>query len=127
MTTALEPTEPEVSLDWQERAACRTNRDPDLFFPHRSDGNANRKTEQAKDVCKGCDVRRDCLLYALRTGQQWGVWGGLSEQELRAIRKKAAGQREDRDGTSAPSARARSKAAAERQPPSPARATVPTP
>ena len=61
-------------------AACRST-DPDLFFPISSSGRSVAQVAEAKAVCAGCRVRRECLAFALRTHQVHGVWGGLSEQE----------------------------------------------
>lgn len=61
--------------DWQDEAACRQV-GTDLFFPASGDTSA-----RAKAICKDCPVRVKCLEYALRTGQTYGVWGGLTTQE----------------------------------------------
>lgn len=66
--------------DWRQRAACRTV-DPDLFFPEGTDGPALVQADEAKQVCAGCTVRRQCLDYALSTYQKHGVWGGTDEDE----------------------------------------------
>jgi WhiB family transcriptional regulator, redox-sensing transcriptional regulator len=65
---------------WLDRAVCR-GIDPDLFFPQRGE-----PTDPAKAVCAGCPVAAECLEYALVNGERFGVWGGLSERERRAIR-----------------------------------------
>ncbi len=72
--------------NWRKRAACR-DVDPELFFPVGTSGPALLQVEQAKAVCARCpyDVRAECLSQALRTGEQFGVWGGLSESERRAV------------------------------------------
>ncbi len=62
---------------WQTRANCM-GVDPDLFFPERG-----ASTREAKEVCRGCVVREDCLEYALANGEKFGIWGGLSERERR--------------------------------------------
>jgi len=66
-------------------AACRTE-DPELFFPIGTTGPAVQQTEDAKAVCRRCDVVDACLEWALRTGQDAGVWGGLSDVERRALK-----------------------------------------
>jgi WhiB family redox-sensing transcriptional regulator len=76
---------PAVELDgedksWQDMANC-LGVDPDLFFPERG-----ASTREAKEVCKGCVVRDDCLEYALANGEKFGIWGGMSERERRRIR-----------------------------------------
>ena len=72
-------------MDWRTRAACREE-DPELFFPVGTTGPALRQIEEAKTVCSRCDVIEDCLAWALESGQDAGVWGGLSEDERRARR-----------------------------------------
>ena len=62
---------------WQDQANC-LGVDPDLFFPERG-----ASTREAKEVCRGCVVRLDCLEYALANGEKFGIWGGLSERERR--------------------------------------------
>jgi WhiB family transcriptional regulator, redox-sensing transcriptional regulator len=73
-----------AGLEWQDRALCAET-DPDAFFPEKGE-----PTTAARRVCMACEVRAECLDYALRTGQQFGVWGGLSPQERRDMRRKAA-------------------------------------
>ena len=65
---------------WRSLAACQFA-DPDLFFPISSSGPALAQVAQAKAICAGCQVRPECLTFAVRTHQVHGVWGGLSEQE----------------------------------------------
>ena len=69
---------------WQDQANC-LGVDPDLFFPERG-----ASTREAKEVCKGCVVRGDCLEYALANGEKFGIWGGLSERERRRLRRQRA-------------------------------------
>lgn len=64
---------------WMEDAICAQT-DPEAFFPQR--GGSSR---QAKAVCLACEVRLDCLAYALDRGEQFGIWGGLSEKERRQL------------------------------------------
>ncbi|MEU4985464.1 WhiB family transcriptional regulator [Streptomyces sp. NPDC021969] len=78
--------------NWREHAACRTE-DPDLFFPIGTTGPAALQTEQAKAVCRTCPVREQCLRWALDTGQTLGVWGGTSELERRALKRREAARR----------------------------------
>ncbi|GAA3170628.1 MULTISPECIES: WhiB family transcriptional regulator [Streptomyces] len=78
--------------NWRNSAACRTE-DPDLFFPIGTSGPALMQTEQAKAVCRGCPVREPCLEWALETGQSIGVWGGTSETERRALKRRTAARR----------------------------------
>lgn len=71
-------------LSWQERANCR-GVDPDLFFPERG-----ASTKEAKAVCHGCEVKDECLEFALRMGEKFGIWGEKSERERRRIRRTRA-------------------------------------
>ena len=68
--------------DWRQLAACR-HADPELFFPVSASGPSLDQITQAKAICAGCPVRRQCLAFALDTRQNHGVWGGMSEQERR--------------------------------------------
>ncbi|MCP3913913.1 MAG: WhiB family transcriptional regulator [Actinomycetia bacterium] len=70
--------------NWQDFANC-LGVDPDLFFPERG-----ASTREAKEVCRGCVVREDCLEYALANGEKFGIWGGMSERERRRIRRQRA-------------------------------------
>ena len=75
--------------DWQDRAACR-DEDPELFFPVGTSGPALLRIEEAKAVCHRCPVMEQCRRLALETGQDTGVWGGLTEEERRAARRRAS-------------------------------------
>ena len=66
---------------WQSRANCM-GVDPELFFPERGSS-----TREAKEVCRGCVVREDCLEYALANSEKFGIWGGMSERERRRVRR----------------------------------------
>lgn len=68
--------------DWWRSAACR-EADPELFFPVAPQGPGAGEIARAKAVCAGCQVRRECLQYALATRQLHGVWGGTTEDERR--------------------------------------------
>jgi WhiB family transcriptional regulator, redox-sensing transcriptional regulator len=74
-------------LTWRNRSAC-IDEDPELFFPVGTTGPALEQTERAKAVCRGCDVAGECLEWALETNQDAGVWGGLNEDERRALRRQ---------------------------------------
>ncbi|WP_431879161.1 WhiB family transcriptional regulator [Amycolatopsis sacchari] len=79
--------------DWRHDAACRAE-DPELFFPVGNSGPALRQTAEAKAVCHRCPVGSDCLAWALATGQDSGVWGGLAEDERRALKRRSARRRD---------------------------------
>jgi WhiB family redox-sensing transcriptional regulator len=68
-------------------AACRDT-DPSLFFPVGTTGPAVSQIEAAKAVCSQCLAQRECLDFAISTNQDSGIWGGLSEDERRAIRRQ---------------------------------------
>ncbi|GAB3532864.1 hypothetical protein GCM10027403_06000 [Arthrobacter tecti] len=78
-----------ISMDWRSRAAC-LDKDPELFFPVGNTGPALLQIEEAKSVCRRCQVVDTCLQWAIESGQDAGVWGGLSEDERRALKRRAA-------------------------------------
>lgn len=82
----------ERGVDWRHRAACR-DEDPELHFPIGNTGPALLQIEEAKAVCRRCSVFESCLQYALESGQDAGVWGGMSEDERRALKRRAARNR----------------------------------
>jgi WhiB family redox-sensing transcriptional regulator len=77
------------AVDWRHRSAC-LDEDPELFFPIGNTGPAILQIEEAKQVCRRCEVREQCLSWALEAGQDHGVWGGLSEDERRALKRRNA-------------------------------------
>lgn len=83
-------TEDPTSTKWQERANC-LGLDPDLFFPERG-----ASTKEAKEVCRGCEVKVECLEFALKEREKSGIWGGLTEQERnRVVRQRALSRRQE--------------------------------
>jgi WhiB family transcriptional regulator, redox-sensing transcriptional regulator len=70
--------------DWQERALCAQT-DPEAFFPEKGGS-----TREAKRICSGCEVRAECLEYALAHDERFGIWGGLSERERRRLKRRAS-------------------------------------
>ncbi|MEU3507622.1 WhiB family transcriptional regulator [Streptomyces longwoodensis] len=77
-----QPVEPD---DWRELAACR-NEDPDLFFPEGRDSRGD--VQHAQAVCHGCPVRLQCGQWAITHGEYHGIWGGMSQQQLRQKRHR---------------------------------------
>lgn len=75
--------------DWRTRGEC-LREDPELFFPIGNTGPALLQIEEAKQVCRRCEVREVCLAWSLESGQDHGVWGGLSEDERRALKRRNA-------------------------------------
>ena len=74
--------EDEGLLAWQERALCAQT-DPEAFFPEKGGS-----TREAKKVCTQCEVRAECLEYALANDERFGIWGGLSERERRKLKRR---------------------------------------
>jgi WhiB family redox-sensing transcriptional regulator len=74
------------NMAWADRGLCQET-DPEEFFPE-----VGEDAKAAKRVCGGCEVRAECLEYALEHDQRFGVWGGTSERERRILRaeRKAA-------------------------------------
>lgn len=66
--------------NWRKRAQCRGT-DPDLLFVKGAEQN------RAKNLCAGCPVKTECLAEALDSRLEWGVWGGMTERQRRAILK----------------------------------------
>ncbi|MFL0579767.1 WhiB family transcriptional regulator [Dietzia sp. 179-F 9C3 NHS] len=81
--TALFAEDEEES--WQDRALCAQT-DPEAFFPEKGGS-----TREAKKICTGCEVKAECLEYALANDERFGIWGGLSERERRRIKRGAVG------------------------------------
>ncbi|PWH05145.1 transcription factor WhiB [Brachybacterium endophyticum] len=73
----------EAEVSWQERALCAQT-DPEAFFPEKGGS-----TREAKKVCVSCEVRAECLEYALENDERFGIWGGLSERERRKLKRRA--------------------------------------
>jgi WhiB family redox-sensing transcriptional regulator len=69
--------------EWQERALCAQT-DPEAFFPEKGGS-----TREAKRICSGCEVKAECLEYALAHDERFGIWGGLSERERRKLKKRS--------------------------------------
>lgn len=75
--------EEDDALAWQTDALCAQT-DPEAFFPEKGGS-----TRDAKRICTGCEVKAQCLEYALANDERFGIWGGLSERERRKLRKRA--------------------------------------
>jgi WhiB family redox-sensing transcriptional regulator len=70
-------------LSWQADALCAQT-DPEAFFPEKGGS-----TRDAKKICTTCEVKAECLEYALQNDERFGIWGGLSERERRKLRRRA--------------------------------------
>jgi WhiB family transcriptional regulator, redox-sensing transcriptional regulator len=68
-------------LAWQADSLCAQT-DPEAFFPEKGGS-----TREAKKICASCEVKSQCLEYALKNDERFGIWGGLSERERRKLRK----------------------------------------
>lgn len=68
---------------WRERAACRSGHDPELWFP--VGPAAAAQTAAAKAVCRDCPVWAACLAEALSERSAYGIFGGLTAEERRAL------------------------------------------
>lgn len=68
---------------WMDGAVCAQT-DPNSFFPEKGE-----PVKDAKKVCQGCEVVAECLAYALRNNERFGVWGGLTERQRRKLAGKA--------------------------------------
>ena len=73
----------EEENSWQENALCAQT-DPEAFFPEKGGS-----TREAKRICVSCEVKAECLDYALANDERFGIWGGLSERERRRLRRAA--------------------------------------
>jgi WhiB family transcriptional regulator, redox-sensing transcriptional regulator len=75
-------------MTWLNRSAC-LDEDPELFFPIGVTGPALVQIEEARAVCRRCEVAGACLKWAIESGQA-GVWGGLSDDERRTLKRRNA-------------------------------------
>ena len=66
--------------EWMDRAACSGT--THLFFPEGSGPPPN----EARLICEGCAVTRECLGHAILAGENWGVWGGMGPKQRRRVR-----------------------------------------
>jgi WhiB family redox-sensing transcriptional regulator len=78
------PEDPAPPDHWQDRAAC-FGIEPDLFFPVSED-----VAGPALAFCCSCRIREECLAWALKNGERYGVWGGLTEQQRRRMQRRVA-------------------------------------
>jgi len=76
-------------VTWRDSAAC-LDESPELFFPIGNAYPAIVQAEEAKVVCGRCDVVDTCLRWAIEARQDTGVWGGLSADERRTLKRRNA-------------------------------------
>jgi WhiB family redox-sensing transcriptional regulator len=81
--TAIYGVDDDSQLSWMDRALCAEVGD-DFWFPEKGGS-----TRDPKRVCRSCEVRAECLEYALEHDERFGVWGGLSERERRQLKRAA--------------------------------------
>ena len=67
--------------DWTPKAMCRSAQPDELFV-------RGAEQNKAKQMCTGCPVRTECLAEALDNQIEWGVWGGMTERERRALLRR---------------------------------------
>ena len=77
--------QPGDDLSWQHKALC-SQTDPEAFFPEKGGS-----TRDAKRVCAQCEVRAQCLEWAIEHDERFGIWGGMSERERRRYKKERRG------------------------------------
>jgi WhiB family transcriptional regulator, redox-sensing transcriptional regulator len=92
MSTAAAAARPVVEYGptWRDDAACR-GADPELFFPDGKDRFARGQVKTAKLICRACPVTGLCLSWALTSGQEAGIWGGLTEEERTGLYRRGRG------------------------------------
>lgn len=93
---AAHPSDTTSDRKWRDRSSC-LDEDPELFFPLSENGGASAskllalQVAAAKAVCDGCPVREQCFAWAMETGQDYGIWGGVTEKERRQLRRRQKG------------------------------------
>lgn len=78
---SFEPDSDTADEQWRDRGLCAQT-DPEAFFPEKGGS-----TREAKRICLGCEVKNECLEYALANDERFGIWGGLSERERRRLKR----------------------------------------
>lgn len=73
-------------VDWDSTACLRA--DPEIFYPDGRDSSAKPIIEQARGYCGSCEIKDDCLRDALARDEEWGIWGGMTERERKALRRR---------------------------------------
>jgi WhiB family transcriptional regulator, redox-sensing transcriptional regulator len=81
VTAESVPSAAGTSVDWRHSARCR-DEDPDTLFVQ------GAQQRDAREVCTACPVRTECLAHALDNRIRFGVWGGMTERERRALLKR---------------------------------------
>jgi WhiB family transcriptional regulator, redox-sensing transcriptional regulator len=87
----------DFAADWRAAGAC-LSADPELFFPIAPGSLADRQTAVALRVCAGCQVRKQCLDFAMASGEADGIWGGTTADERIRARRRSMRRRRERQG-----------------------------
>ena len=88
---SLSAIESSEILDWQEEAACRSYENI-VFFGEEGESELEKQAREAraKAVCQRCPVAEPCLEFAMETNQKYGIWGGLTDKERAALKRRRA-------------------------------------
>ncbi len=76
----------EYATNWRAASAC-LNTDPDVFFPVAVGAAASKQVARALRICDGCQVRQQCLDFAMRSGEKDGIWGGTTPEDRVRVRR----------------------------------------
>ena len=87
------------ATDWLAAGACLTA-DPDLFFPIATGAVGASQAAEAQRICARCEVRPECLEFAMSSGEAHGVWGGTTPEERVRVRRRRADARRGARGVS---------------------------
>src|ERR1700734_3120384 len=93
------------ATEWRAASAC-LSADPELFFPVAQGSAADRQVSTALRVCAGCEVRQQCLEFAMQTGEAHGIWGGTTADERIRARRRSLRRRRERQSRPTSDARA---------------------
>ena len=85
----------DYATEWRAASACLTA-DPELFFPIAQGSAADMQVSTALRVCARCEVRQQCLDFAMTSGEAHGIWGGTTADERIRARRRATRRRRDR-------------------------------
>jgi WhiB family redox-sensing transcriptional regulator len=76
-----------TAANWRSASAC-LSADPDLFFPISTAGPAKQQITRAKTICAGCQVRQECLEFAVSHDLAHGIWGGTTPEDRQRDRRR---------------------------------------
>jgi WhiB family redox-sensing transcriptional regulator len=77
----------ESAANWRSVGAC-LSADPDLFFPISTKGPGDKQIARAKVICAGCQVKRECLEFAMTHDLTYGIWGGSTPEDRQRERRR---------------------------------------